>query len=131
MSRFELFTHFDLFQGLSVDDLFSLLTKVSLDFENFQAGETLFTEGEPTKGLVFLLNGKVQKIQQGKTSFSDGPAMLVFTHIFGTQTQIPATAKAIDACSLLVIEPKSMLYMLRSNEVVLKNYLDMISDTIA
>ena len=60
MSRFELFLKYPLFKGMSMDGLFPLLTKVSLDFDNYSAGDLIFNKDIVCENLVFLLDGKVE-----------------------------------------------------------------------
>lgn len=129
-SRFELFTKFSIFKGLSVDDLFSLLTKVSLDFENYGMGESILKKDSESRGLVFLLDGKVE-LQEGLDSkIIEEQSLLVYTHIFGNHPKAPVQINAASDCSIMYIDPRSMLQMLRSNEIVLKNYLDLLSNKI-
>ena len=59
MSTFELFLQLPLFKGVEMDDLFSLIPKINLDFENRQPGEVVFNRQMEPQGLVYLLQGNV------------------------------------------------------------------------
>ena len=48
-----------LFQGLSKNDMTTIIEKVKLHFLTYQKGETILQQGEPCNQLCFLLNGEV------------------------------------------------------------------------
>ncbi|MFA6588844.1 MAG: cyclic nucleotide-binding domain-containing protein [Bacteroidales bacterium] len=132
MSRFELFLKYPLFKGMSMDELFPLLTKVSLDFDNYTAGDLLFNKDSICENLVFLLDGRVElENEQKKKRIAQGPELIVFTRLFGQKRQMPLSAKALDNCSIMRIDRKSLLFLMRNSQTVLCNYLDLISDLSA
>ena len=132
MSRFELFLKYPLFKGMSMDELFPLLTKVSLDFDNYSAGDLLFDKDTVCENLIFLLDGKVElENEQKKKRIAEGPELIVFTRLFGQKRNMPLTVKAVDNCSIMQIDRKSLLFLMRNSQTVLCNYLDLISDMIA
>ncbi len=131
MSRFELFLKYPLFKGMSMDELFPLLTKVSLDFDNYSAGDLIFNKDIVCENLVFLLDGKVElENEQKEKRIAEGPELIVFTRLFGQKRNMPLTVKAVDNCSIMQIDRKSLLFLMRNSQTVLCNYLDLISDMI-
>lgn len=129
MSKFELFLKYSLFKGMSMNELFPLLTKVSLDFDNYTAGDRIFDKDTECENLVFLLDGSVElENEQKKKRIAQGPELIVFTHLFGQSHLMPYSAKALNNCSIMQIDRRSLLFLMRNNQTVLSNYLDMISD---
>jgi CRP-like cAMP-binding protein len=114
-----------------MDELFPLLTKVSLDFDNYSAGDLLFDKDTVCENLIFLLDGKVElENEQKKKRIAEGPELIVFTRLFGQKRNMPLTVKAVDNCSIMQIDRKSLLFLMRNSQTVLCNYLDLISDMI-
>jgi hypothetical protein len=130
MSTFELFLQLPLFKCIDRDDLFSLIPKISLDFENHQPGEAVFNREMEVKGLIFLLHGKVKVCEAARESMVSGPCLLSFTGMFGENRNYRSDVYALDACSTLSIDEKSLQYLLRNNSIFLTAYLGMLSDTI-
>lgn len=130
MSTFELFLQLPIFEGVEMEDLFSLIPKINLDFENYQPGEVVFSRQMEPKGLVYLLNGEVRAHARETWSCITGPVLLSFSGLFGTNRQFIMDVTANKACSTLNIETKSLVFLLQNSPVILSNYLDLLSDTI-
>jgi len=130
MSSFELFLQLPLFKGIEMDELFSLIPKINLDFENFQPDETVFNRQMEAKGLVYLLKGEVKVNSKGKERLIKAPVLLSYTGLFGADRQFMVEVFAVDSCNTLNIDTKSLLYLLRNCPLFLSNYLDLLSDTI-
>jgi CRP-like cAMP-binding protein len=115
-----------------MDELFPLLTKVSLDFDNYTAGDLIFNKDIVCENLVFLLDGQVElENEQKEKRIAQGPELIVYTRLFGRKRNMPLTARALDNCSIMQIDRKSLLFLMRNSQTVLCNYLDLISDMIA
>lgn len=130
MSTFELFLQLPLFEGIDMDDLFYLIPKINLDFENYQPGEIVFNRQMEPKGLVYLLKGEVSFLAKGDSQDVKGPVLLSYSGLFGSNRRFIVDATAKDTCNTLNIDTKSLLFLLRNSPVFLSNYLDMISDAI-
>ena len=130
MLTFEHFLQLPLFKGVEMDDLFSLIPKVNLDFENYQSGDVVFDRRMEPRGLVYLLKGSVNVGTLEMKQVFSGPSLLSYTGLFGANRRFSADAVANEVCSTLNIETKSLLFLLRNNPVFLSNYLDLLSDTI-
>ncbi len=126
MSRFEIFTRIPLFEGVSVDELFSLLAKISLDFESYKEGDTIGIKGEPAKGLLLLMDGAANI--DGQTV--QAPAMLDYTHVYGNMQSYDKDIVAEGACSTLCIDSTSLTELLLSSQDVLCNYMAMLSNEV-
>lgn len=130
MSTFELFLQLPLFEGVDRDDLFSLIPKINLDFESFQPGDIVFDRQMEANGLVYLLKGEVKVKAKGEEQIIKAPVLLSFSGLFGNSRQFVMDVTAIDSCSILNIETKSLLFLLRNSPAFLSKYLDMLSNTI-
>ena len=130
MSTFELFLQLPLFKGIEMEDLFSLIPKINLDFESFQPDEVVFSPGMEAKGLVYLLKGEAKVLFKGHERIVEGPVLLSFTELFGAKNNFLIETTAREFCSTLNIDTKSLLYLLRNCPVFLSNYLSLLSDTI-
>jgi len=84
MSTFELFLQLPLFKGVEKDDLFSLIPKINLDFENFQPGEVVFDCQMEAEGLVYLLKGSVNLKSKGSEQVIKAPVLLSYTGLLVT-----------------------------------------------
>ena len=130
MSTFELFLQLPLFEGVDREELFSLIPKINLDFESFQPGEIVFDRQMEAKGLVYLLRGEVKVKAKGEEQIMKAPVLLSFSGLFGDSRQFVTDVTAIDSCSILNIEAKSLLFLLRNSPAFLSKYLDLLSNTI-
>jgi len=130
MPIFEMFTQLPLFKGVDKDELFSLIPKINLDFENYQPGDVIFDRQMHSRGLVYLLKGKVEAhFMSGEREISS-PELLSYTGLFGSNSHFSMDVIALEASSILNIETKSLLFLFRHCPVFMVNYLDLLSDTI-
>lgn len=130
MSTFELFLQLPLFKGVDKDDLFSLVPKINLDFEHYLPDEVVFNRQMEPKGLVYLLNGQVKVKTIDSEQVISGTCLLSFSGLFGADRHYKMDATAKNRCSILSIDTKSLLFLLRNSPVFLSNYLDFLSDRI-
>ena len=130
MSTFELFLQLPLFKGVEMDDLFSLIPKINLDFENYQPGDVVFDRQMEPNGLVYLVKGEVSVKSKGHCQVINGPVLLSYAGLFGTNRHFMTDATATKTCNTLNIDTKSLLFLLRNCPVFLSNYLDLLSETI-
>jgi CRP-like cAMP-binding protein len=127
---FDMFTQLPLFKEVDKDELFSLIPKIDLDFENFQPGAVLFDVEMPVQGMVFLLNGEVGIEMPDAQTTVTGPGLLSFTGIYGEQQTYSFCARATTSCSVLVVDSKSLLFLLQHHPAFLMAYLRLLSETI-
>jgi signal-transduction protein with cAMP-binding, CBS, and nucleotidyltransferase domain len=128
MPFFELFLQLPLFKGVESEDLFTLVPRIALDFENYQEGELIFKKTDEPSGIVFLLKGVVKLVDEEYAKEFSGNCMISFTGIFGSERKFNADAIALTDSKTLVIDRKSMLYLFRQNDTILANYLNMTAD---
>ncbi len=125
MAIFESYSRFPIFQNCSTDELFTLLTKVCLDFEKVPAGACILEADTHSKGLLFLLEGSIT--QQGGTILN-APAQLAVERIFGEKNiSCPAIYAKTD-CHLMYIDQEGLLRMFQLSPKVLQSFLCSLSD---
>jgi len=128
MPVFELFLQLPLFKGVESEDLFALIPKISLDFENYQEGEFVFKKENKPEGVIFLLKGKVKLVDDDFSKEFSGSCLLSFTGLFGDENLYYSDALSLTDVRILIIDTKSLLYLFRQNENILCNYLDLLSE---
>jgi len=129
MSTFDIFTQLPLFKDIEKDALFSLVPKISLDFEHFQEKEQIFLPNSPVNGLVYLLQGRASLKSEKGSVLHVGPALLSWKGLFGQNRTQMEEAIALTDCSILTVDKRSLVYMIRTEPAFLEAYLDLISDS--
>ena len=71
---------------------------------------------------ISRIKGYIMRIEKDKLGEMNIPKET----LYGIQT-----ARALDNCSIMQIDRKSLLFLMRNSQTVLCNYLDLISDMIA
>jgi signal-transduction protein with cAMP-binding, CBS, and nucleotidyltransferase domain len=130
MSTFDIFTQLPLFKEIEKEALFSLVPKISLDFEHYQEKETLFTRHSPVNGLIFLLQGQIRLLNDVGESVLSAPTLLSTTGIFGKYRIHSDEATALTNCSILNVDRRSLIYLIRTEPAFLEAFLGMMSDSL-
>ena len=123
-----------LFQGLSKNDMTTIIEKVKLHFHTFQEGEMFIQQGAPCNQLCFLLSGemKVQtKVQRHAYSLSEvvkEPSIIEPHSVFGMQTNYTASYLAHTPVSVLTIDKSFIFRELCNYEIFQINYLNILSN---
>jgi len=130
MSTFDIFTQLPLFKEIEKEALFSLVPKISLDFDQLKEGEVLFARHSPVNGLVYLLHGQAHIKDDSNEKILTGPVLLSWTGLFGQNRSHTSEAVSVTACSTLTVDRRSLVYLLRSEPAFLDAYLGMLSDAL-
>lgn len=136
-----IFTHMDysvfiqspLFSGLNEAEIGMVLSSVPNRIRKYKSESLIFQSGETVSSFVFVLSGYVKgemvdftgrviKIEDIKAPGAVAPAFL-----FGKKSRYPVNVISGADTTLMFIERNDFLGMLRENESVLVNFLDMIS----
>jgi len=123
-----------LFHGLEVEELEAILSGIPNRIRKYRSGSIIAISGEPvvdfliiTKGVVkgemVDYAGRVIKIED-----IPAPGALASAFIFGNKNRFPVNVVAVTDIELLVIERQSFLKLLRVNDRILVNFLDIISN---
>lgn len=128
MSVFELFKKLPLFKGVDSDELFTLISRISLDFDIVLEGDFLFKKNDIPEGIIFLLQGKVEISDSINSRVFSENSILSFTGLFGKDLTFSNVARAVEDSNILTIDRKSLLYLFKINDTILCNYLGMLSE---
>ncbi len=125
-----------LFKGLTEEELFDELRRISFLQKTFREGETIIQEGEEllfigliVEGSVNIVHispsGKQYKITTLKQGDTIGEAI-----VFSANSQAPASVVAEEKTCILFFDKNAIMKLIRSNERILRNYLRILSDRI-
>jgi CRP-like cAMP-binding protein len=123
-----------LFKGLTAADIEAILTNVPYRIKKFQAGSLIAQSGDPVNSLMVVTfgivkgemvdySGRVIKIEE-----IPAPGALASAFMFGSRNRFPVNVIAVSDGELFMIEKQGFLKLLMRNDVILVNFLDMISD---
>jgi CRP-like cAMP-binding protein len=123
-----------LFKGLSPDEIERILKNVPHNVKKFQSGSMICLSGEHINSLMVIINGvasgemvdyfgRVIKIED-----VPAPGALAPAFIFGNRNSFPVNVIAVSPVELLLIGKADFLKLLMINDIILVNFLDMISN---
>jgi CRP-like cAMP-binding protein len=123
-----------LFAGIRPDEIEKIIRNVPYRVRKINEGSLIAQTGEPVGSLMIVLTGKVKGEMidfAGKViKIEDIPASgaLASAFMFGNKNRFPVNVVAMTEVSLLSIDKADFLKMLKSDERILVNFLDMISN---
>lgn len=123
-----------LFQGLSKNDLTSIIEKVKLHFRVYQEGEVILQQEAPCRQLCFLLKGEIVAQTQSKdkdytlSEVLKGPYTIEIQSLFGMHTHYTATYIAQTQVHILTIDKSFIFSELNNHEIFQLNYLNILSN---
>jgi len=131
---YSLLTDAPLFRGLGAVEIETLLNEVPHRFRRFSTGSLVAHSGEPLNSLIIVFRGVVKGEMVDyagrviKIEDIPAPGALASAFIFGKRNMYPVNVIAVSDGDLLIIEKSDFLRMLKKNEIILVNFLDMISN---
>jgi CRP/FNR family transcriptional regulator, dissimilatory nitrate respiration regulator len=131
---YSLLSNAPLFKGLTTRDIESILLTVPYRTRKFQAGALLSQTGEPVNSLMVVINGVVKGEMVDyagrviKIEDVPAPGALASAFMFGNRNRFPVNVIAVSDGELLLIEKPDFLKLLMKNDIMLVNFLDMISN---
>lgn len=119
-----------LFHGISEKEIEDILSELRISETAFRKGEILALQDEPCNRLIILTAGSVKaemtdpsgKVVKVEDIYAPNPLAILF--LFGQENRFPVQVTAREDSMSLVVPKQSVLKMLRANEALLKNYLD-------
>jgi CRP-like cAMP-binding protein len=131
---YNILTRSPLFRGLKVNEIETLLSGIIYRVRRFPSGKVVAQSGEKVNSLMIILSGYVKgemidftgriiKIEDIAAPSAIAPAFL-----FGSRNSFPVNVIAVPDTELLMIEKEDFLKLLKENEQLLINFLDMISN---
>lgn len=123
-----------LFKGLETGEIETILSSTPHRIKKYQAGTMISQSGEPVNSLMIVLSGiikgemvdyagKVIKIED-----IPAPGTLAPAFLFGNRNRFPVNVIVVSDAEILVIDKSEFLKLSMTNDIVLVNFLDMISD---
>jgi CRP/FNR family transcriptional regulator, dissimilatory nitrate respiration regulator len=123
-----------LFKGLIEREIEAIISEVPYRIKKFQAGSLISQSGEPVNSLMVVLNGivKGEMVDYAgrviKIEDIPAPGALASAFMFGNRNRFPVNVIAVSDGELLLIKKSDFLKLLMINDIILVNFLDMISN---
>jgi CRP/FNR family transcriptional regulator, dissimilatory nitrate respiration regulator len=123
-----------LFKGIATSDVESILSPAHYRLKKFQEGSLICQSGEAVDSLMIVLSGVVRGEMvdyAGRViTIEDIPApgTLAPAFMFGSRNRFPVNVTAVSSGELLIIEKPGFLKLLMRNDILLVNFLDIISN---
>ncbi len=123
-----------LFIGLTPKQIDESLNTIVFQIKQFSKGQTVALTGEECKQLYIVLEGSVKgemNDYSGKTikiEDIESPRPLAIAFLFGRDNKYPVNIVVNNDCKLLVIPKDMVLKLMQSNQIVLRNFLNVVSN---
>ena len=123
-----------LFRGLTVPDIEAILSKVLHRVKQYTAGTLISLNGEPVNSLMIVTSGivKGEMVDYAgrviKIEDIPAPGALASAFIFGNRNRFPVNIIAVSEVQILFIDKPDFLMLLMRNDIILINFLNIISD---
>lgn len=119
-----------LFLSISVEELERIFSELQIKETSFEKDEILAFQDTICNRLIILLSGSVKaemsdpsaKVVKVEDIYAPNPLAILF--LFGNENRFPVQITAREHTSALIIPKQSALKMLRMNEYLLQNYLN-------
>jgi CRP/FNR family transcriptional regulator, dissimilatory nitrate respiration regulator len=123
-----------LFKGLIPKEIEIIVSEIPHRIKRFLAGSLISQSGEPVNSLMIVINGivKGEMVDYSgrviKIEDIPAPGALASAFMFGNRNMFPVNVIAVSDGELLLIEKSDFLKLLTRNNIILVNFLDMISN---
>ena len=131
---YSLLSQAPLFKGYSSDEISRIFLLVKYHVKNYKAGSMIAFSGEPVNSLMVVINGivKGEMVDYAgrviKIEDIPAPGALASAFLFGNKNLFPVNVIAVADTELLIINKADFLKLLKSEDRILVNFLDMISN---
>jgi len=123
-----------LFSGMTLAEIMQVISVTPYRVRNYNAGTMISLSGETVSAFMMVIEGTVKgemvdfsgrviKIEDVSAS-----GALAAAFIFGSRNKFPVNVVAMADTSLMIIEKNDFVWFLKSNDRLLTNFLDMISN---
>lgn len=123
-----------LFNGLTAEEITSLLYEVSFKEKHFKKNDTIAFSDDEVRNLLIIVEGSVRGEMvdfSGKTikiEDIDPPRMLAPAFLYGKNNRYPVDIVANKESTILSFSKPAFIQLLQTNEKILTNYLNSISN---
>lgn len=134
MLNYELLSKSPVFRGLDAGTTKRLLDEVNFRIRKYTPGSVIAISGDEINSLQIVVSGLVKGEMvdySGRTlKIEDigAPRALAPAFLFGSSNRYPVNVTAVTEAEILTIDKHDFVRMLRSDERLLTNYLDTISN---
>lgn len=132
---YSLLSNAPLFKGMSPEAVETILAAVPFRVKKFQSGSMISQSGEPVNSLIVVISGVVKGEMVDfagrviKIEDIIAPAALAPAFMFGNRNRFPVNVIAVSDGELLLIEKPDFLKFLMNHDIILVNFLDMVSNS--
>lgn len=122
-----------LLKGVSSERLEQIVASIPLHFLKYPEGDRLIHAGAQSTHLHFIINGSVRMSMSNPSGrfrvaqTLKGPDVIAAEYLFGRTTNFPCDVVALEPTGILQISKADYITMLRSDDVILFNYLNMLA----
>jgi CRP-like cAMP-binding protein len=130
---YSLLSNAPLFKGISPEEIEIIIDSVPHRVKKFQSGSMISQSREPVNSLIVVIKGVVKGEMVDyagriiKIEDIPAPGALAAAFMFGNRNIFPVNVIAVSDGELLLIEKPDFLTLLMKNDIILVNFLDMIS----
>jgi len=123
-----------LFKGIDPAEIEELLSGVRKKIKKFKSDSSVVMAGEPVSALMVIMAGTVKGEMVDysghviKIEDIPAPGLLAPAFIFGSRNKFPVNVVAVTDTEIFVLEKPDFLKLLSKNEIILGNFLNLISD---
>lgn len=123
-----------LFRNLSPTEIGNIIKNIHHQVKKYNKGNLIAGNGDVCSNLMIIVKGSVVGEMldfQGKIlriEKLDAPNTIASAFMFGENNKIPVDIIALEETKLLLIPKQDLMDLFSKNEIVLKNYLDIISN---
>lgn len=123
-----------LFKGLNNEDVIHLVSWVPHRIRKFKSGSIIAISGDPVNSLMIVFNGLVKGEMVDfagrviKIEDIPAPGALASAFIFGNNNRFPVNVICMSDTELMIIDKSDFLKLLMSNDRILVNFLNMVSN---
>jgi CRP-like cAMP-binding protein len=131
--NYEILSQSPLFRNLHIQEIEAVLSDVPFRVRRYGEGSMISQSGEEVNSIMIVISGKVKGEMVDETGrvikIEDIPApgALAAAFLFGNRNRFPVNVIALAETEILSVDRMDFLTLLRSNDTILLNFLNMIS----
>jgi CRP/FNR family transcriptional regulator, dissimilatory nitrate respiration regulator len=131
---YPLLSNAPLFRGMNPAEIEKILSAVPCKIKRYQSGSMIFQSGEEVTSMCVITSGivKGEMVDYAgrviKIEDIPAPGALASAFIYGNINRFPVNVFAVTETEILSIAKSDFLLLLKRNEILLINYLNMISN---
>jgi CRP-like cAMP-binding protein len=122
------------FKGFAPEEIERIFSTVKYQVKRYKADSMVSSSGEPINSLIIVMDGivKGEMVDYAgrviKIEDIQAPDAIASAFMFGNRNKFPVNVISITDTELLIIDKQEFLKILKSEDKILVNFLDMISN---